>query len=37
MRYCKEFKEQTIKLSDEIGVKQACAQLGPENVNRVVA
>lgn len=28
MRYSKEFKEQAIKLSDEIGVKQACAQLG---------
>ncbi len=28
MRYSKEFKEQSIKLSDEIGVKQACAQLG---------
>ena len=26
--YSKEFKEQAIKLSDEIGVKQACAQLG---------
>lgn len=28
MKYSKEFKEQAIKLSDEIGVKQACAQLG---------
>ena len=28
MRYSKEFKEQAIKLSDEIGVKPACAQLG---------
>lgn len=28
MRYSKEFKEQAIKVSDEIGVKQACAQLG---------
>ena len=28
MKYSKEFKEQAIRLSDEIGVKQACAQLG---------
>lgn len=28
MRYSKEFKEQAIKLSDEIGIKHACAQLG---------
>lgn len=28
MKYSKEFKEHAIKLSDEIGVKQACAQLG---------
>lgn len=28
MKYSKEFKEQAIKLSDEIGIKQACAQLG---------
>lgn len=28
MRYSKEFKEQAIKLPDEIGVKPACAQLG---------
>lgn len=28
MRYSKEFKEQAIKVSDEIGVKQAGAQLG---------
>lgn len=28
MKYSKEFKEQAIKLSDEIGVRQACAQLG---------
>ena len=28
MKYSKEFKEQAIKLSDEIGVKQTCAQLG---------
>lgn len=28
MKYSKEFKEQAIKLSDEIGVKQACVQLG---------
>ncbi|WP_296663316.1 transposase [Treponema sp. UBA753] len=28
MRYSKEFKEQAIKLSDEIGVNPACAQLG---------
>ena len=28
MRYSKEFKEQAIKLSDEIGIRQACAQLG---------
>lgn len=28
MRYSKEFKEQAIKLSDEIGIKQACAQPG---------
>lgn len=28
MKYSKEFKEQAIKLSDEIGVKQACAQFG---------
>ena len=27
MKYSKEFKEQAIKLSDEIGIKQACAQL----------
>ena len=28
MRYNKDFKEQAIKLSDEMGIKQACAQLG---------
>ena len=28
MKYSKEFKEQAIKLSDEIGLKQACSQLG---------
>lgn len=28
MKYSKEFKEQAIKLSDEIGVKQTCVQLG---------
>ena len=28
MKYSKEFKEQAIKLSDEVGIKQACAQLG---------
>ena len=28
MKYGKEFKEQAIKLSDEIGLKQACSQLG---------
>ena len=28
MKYSKEFKEQAIKLSDGIWVKQACAQLG---------
>lgn len=28
MKYSKEFKEQAIKLSDEIGVRQACGQLG---------
>ena len=27
MKYSKEFKEQAIKLSDEIGLKQACSQL----------
>ena len=28
MKYSREFKEQAIKLSDEIGLKQACSQLG---------
>lgn len=28
MKYNKEFKEQAIKLSDEIRVKQTCVQLG---------
>lgn len=28
MKYSKEFKEETIKLSDGIGVKKACTQLG---------
>lgn len=28
MKYSKEFKEQAIKLSDEIGTRQACSQLG---------
>ena len=28
MKYSKEFKEEAIKLSDEIGVKKAVAQLG---------
>ena len=28
MKYSKEFREQAIKLSDEIGLKQACSQLG---------
>ncbi|MBP3710543.1 MAG: transposase [Treponema sp.] len=28
MKYSKEFKEQAIKLSDEIGIEQACSQLG---------
>ena len=28
MKYSREFKEQAIKLSDEIGLKQACLQLG---------
>ena len=28
MKYRKEFTEQAIKLSDEIGLKQACSQLG---------
>ena len=28
MKYGKECKEQAIKLSDEIGLKQACSQLG---------
>ena len=28
MKYSKEFKEQAIKLSDEVGLKQACSQLG---------
>ena len=28
MKYIKEFKEQAINLSDEIGLKQACLQLG---------
>lgn len=27
-KYDKEFKEESVKLSDEIGVKQAAAQLG---------
>ena len=27
-KYDKEFKEEAVKLSDEIGVKQAAAQLG---------
>ena len=27
-KYNKEFKEESVKLSDEIGVKQAAAQLG---------
>ena len=28
MKYSKEFKEEAIKLSDEIGLKKAAAQLG---------
>lgn len=28
MKYSKEFKEEALKLSDEIGVKKAAAQLG---------
>lgn len=28
MNYSKEFKEEALKLSDEIGVKKAAAQLG---------
>lgn len=28
MKYSKEFKQQAIKLSDEIGVRNAYAQLG---------
>ena len=28
MKYSKEFKEQSINLSDEIGLKQACLELG---------
>ena len=28
MKYSKEFKEETLKLSDEIGVKKAAQQLG---------
>ena len=28
MTYSKEFKQQAIKLSDEIGTKKACEQLG---------
>ena len=28
IRYTKEFKEEALKLSDEIGVKQAASQLG---------
>ena len=28
MRYSKEFKEETLKLSDEIGLKKAAQQLG---------
>ena len=28
MTYCKEFKQQAIKLSDEIGTKKASEQLG---------
>ena len=27
-KYSREFKEQAIKLSDEVGLKQACLQLG---------
>lgn len=27
-RYDKEFKEQALKLSDEVGIKKACEQLG---------
>jgi len=27
-KYDKEFKEEAVKLSDEVGVKQAAAQLG---------
>ena len=28
MTYCKEFKQQAIKLSDEIGTQKTCEQLG---------
>jgi len=28
MKYSKEFKEEAVKLSDEIGTKKACQQLG---------
>lgn len=28
MKYSKEFREQAVRLSDEIGVRQACVQLG---------
>jgi len=27
-KYDKEFKEEAVKLSDEVGIKQAAAQLG---------
>ena len=28
MKYSKDFKEEALKLSDEVGVKKAAAQLG---------
>ena len=28
MKYSKEFKEEAVKLSDEVGTKKACQQLG---------
>lgn len=27
MKYCKEFKEEALKISDEIGLKKTAAQL----------
>ena len=36
MTYSKEFKQQAIKLSDEIGTQKACEQLGLSYLHWVV-